>query len=162
MTKTVECTGRAFRGLVNRYTGEPMKVFMLVSPDKAPRFFAPDAYDPSRTDFPTAQEAYSAWSRVNGIAGLRKGAPVCAYTGEMLVPVQTPFGHRFRGGFSPTTPQSREAFLAGLRGVPAEAETHVEPAPEETPAPVSRETDLDAHVESAVRELADGPKGRCR
>ena len=162
MAKTVVCTGRAFKGLVDRYTGRPMKVMMIVAPGRIPRFYAPDAYDPTRDDFPTAKAAHEAWSRKDGVAGLRTGAPVCAYTGERLHPVETPYGHRFRGGFSPKTPQPRERFLALARGRKPALETHVEPPQEEAPAPLAHAPDLDAHVEEAVRTLVDEPPRRRR
>lgn len=157
----IECTGTAFRGLTNRYTGEPAKVFMTLFPGRPPLFFA-DTYDPSKDMYPTGQEAHDAWSRKDGVAGLRTGAPVCAYTGEPLVPVSTPAGHCFRGGFSPRTPQTREALFAGFAGRKAGPETHVEPAREEAPAPRSHAPELDRPVEDAVRALVDGPKKKGR
>lgn len=118
MANTVTCTGRAFRGLRDPYTGEPLVVKMVALRTGEARFFAPGAYSP-RERFATRAEAHARWMTAEGIEGVRRGQPiVCAYTGERLVPAHDAAGFYFDGGFDPRVPRSRDEFLyyATMRG----------------------------------------------
>lgn len=108
----VSCTGRDFEGLVNPYTGEPLAVGMIATPSGRCLFAAPDAYS-TAWSFGSPGEAYDAWAREAGIAGVRRGQPIrCAYTGEALAPEETPDGRfRYRGGFDPNVFRPRAEFL---------------------------------------------------
>ena len=106
-----ECTGPRFEGILNRYTGEPMKVRMAVSRDGRTRYFSPDTYS-TADRFPTAKEAYRAWNRVDGVEGLKDGRPItCAYTGVPLKLVHDELGWGYAGGFDPHLLYSRADFL---------------------------------------------------
>lgn len=103
-------TSQNFQGLTNPYTGEPMVVFMHVSPSGV-KFTCPDTFstaDPAET----TGELYARWNRKNGVTGLRAGSPIaCAYTGELLSQ-GTRFGKPcYTGGFDPHMFYSREEFL---------------------------------------------------
>ena len=139
---TVDCTGEAFRGIADPYTGEPLRVKMLVT-KSSPRFFAPAAYSPC-VRYGTAKAAYDAWARKDGIAGARKGREIrCAYTGELLTPMHDETGYWFDGGFDPRRFWSREEFLRyarmrdGESPVPAGPADRVLPARTE-PVPLAR------------------------
>lgn len=132
MNHTVRCTGQAFSGLTDPYTGEPLVVVMTSNPTGIPKFSAPDAYSPSRR-YPTPEDRYAAWCRSEGIDGARSGEPiVCAYTGEQLVPKSDEYGFFFEGGFDPRRFHGRAEFLyyasmrAGVSKFPLpEQEEHV-------------------------------------
>ena len=67
-------TSTDFQGLINPYTGEPMTVFMAVSP-KGVKFTCPDTFstaDPAESP----SELYRGWDRVNGVAGVKKGKKI--------------------------------------------------------------------------------------
>lgn len=107
----VLCSAPEFRALRCAYTGEPLEVYMLVRPGSQPLYHAPRAYSPS-VPFPTAEQAYRAWNRVDGVEGVKTGTPiVCAYTGKVLAAAKTSDGHFFRGGFDPRMFHSRDDFL---------------------------------------------------
>lgn len=113
--KPIECTGAAFRGLKNPYTGEPMKVMMVVRTGGDPLFFAPDTYDTGRRAH-SSREAYDLWTRVDGIGGRRTDVPPkCAYTGESLTYASDADGAWFNGGFNPTRLHTRDEFLTKAR-----------------------------------------------
>lgn len=111
MSTILDVTAPVFRGLKNPYTGEPLKVKMLVPKSGAPLFFAPDAYSTTKR-FPTRAEMVAAWNRVDGVGGMKDGQPFrCAYTGEPLRPVSNGAEAWFEGGFDPTIFHRREEFL---------------------------------------------------
>lgn len=108
---TVDCTGSDFADLRNAYTGEPMKVKMLVSKNMPPRFFCPGTYS-THNRYGTARAAYDAWAQKDGVGGVRRGKEIrCAYTGELLEPKHDETGHWFDGGFDPHRLWTREEFL---------------------------------------------------
>lgn len=103
-------TSTDFQGLINPYTGEPMTVFMVVSP-KGVKFTCPDTFstaDPAESP----SELYRGWDRVNGVAGVKKGKKItCAYTGETLT-IATRFGKPcYSGGFDPHRFYTRDEFI---------------------------------------------------
>ena len=111
MSQTVTCTGAAFKGLTNPYTGEPLVVKMITTKSGTPKFFAPKTYS-TYTRFGSKKLAYDNWAKSEGIEGVRKGQPiVCAYTGEQLVPKNDETGCYFDGGFDPRRFYTREEFL---------------------------------------------------
>lgn len=124
MATRVKCTGAAYRGLMNRYTGKPVTVEMIVSPGSVPMFHAwPRTYSTADV-FPTFEDARRMWDREDGVFGTKgKAAPlVCAYSGEPLRPVRLADGRwTFDGGFDPNMLHTREEFLGYMRmrdGVP--------------------------------------------
>jgi len=111
MSQTVTCTGSAFKGLTDPYTGKPMVVKMLSTKNGVPKFFAPQTYS-TYTRFGSKKVAYDNWAKSEGIEGARDGQPiVCAYTGKQLVPKHDETGYYFDGGFDPRKFYTREEFL---------------------------------------------------
>lgn len=110
-----ECNAARFRGLKNPYTGEDVRVKMVVTKDGTSKFFAPDTYTPSEV-FRTAADAFRHWNRANGVEGVKSGKPVvCAYTGDPLKPVRTPDGYCYEGGFNPHMLYDRDTFIYYMR-----------------------------------------------
>lgn len=106
-----------FAGLVNPYTGEPMRVRTVAGRGPEPLYCAPDTF--STNDLQrSVNRLYELWSRVNGRQGRRSGLPKCAYTGRPLTVVKLDGGYHFDGGFDPKRPAPREEFLrfATMRG----------------------------------------------
>lgn len=110
MTTNVIVTSRDFEGLVNPYTGEPMRVKMVVGCGPEPLFHAPDTFSTNDLQKST-NRLYELWSRVNGRQGLRSGIPKCAYTGEPLTVAEFDGGYHFIGGFNPKVLMPRDKFL---------------------------------------------------
>ncbi len=109
------CDSIQFRGLKNPYTGEPIRVSMVVMKDGTAKFYAPDTYAPSEV-FRTAADAFRHWNRVNGVEGVKTDKPVtCAYTGQPLVPRRTSDGFCYLGGFNPHLLYDRDTFLYYMR-----------------------------------------------
>lgn len=107
----VDCNASKFRGLKNPYTGEEMRVKMLVQANGSPLFFCPDTYS-TATRFRTAAEALDAWERQNGISGIKPRTPVrCAYTGEDLRIAEDCVGFYLEGGFDPHRLMSDDEFV---------------------------------------------------
>ena len=105
------CSGPRFGTIKNPYTGETMRVKMCTLPNGAVKYFVPDTYSPTEV-FPTAEEAYRHWNRVNGVEGLKSGKPlVCAYTGKALTVVKTDDGYHYEGGFNTHLMYDRPVFL---------------------------------------------------
>ncbi len=110
-TKPITCTGAAFTGLKNPYTGEPIVVKMVIRENAEPLFFAPDTYDTAKRQ-PSSKTAYENWNCVDGVFGLRgTGRPVCAYTGKPLQFKSDEDSCWFVGGFNPTHMHTRDEFL---------------------------------------------------
>lgn len=110
---TVECDSYRFSDLVNPYTGKKIVVSMTVTDGTRPLFFSPETYSTSDR-FPTAAKALEAWSRVDGVYGLRRPDDLrCAYTGEPLVIKQDLCGFYLDGGFDPHVPRPDSEFIAG-------------------------------------------------
>lgn len=165
MSNVVNCTGGAFSGIMNPYTGVEMEVKMVIRQGAEPLFFAPDTYDTSSPQ-PSAKAAYDNWNRADGVYGLRSGQPMkCAYTGAVLGLAETDGSYSFTGGFNPTRLHSREDFLKYARmrdGVstytPAPAK--VESPRETAPAPKFHETEITDAAMDAALELAGKKRGR--
>lgn len=116
--RILETTAEKFRGLVNPYTGEPIKVKMSVPPTGRPLFFAPDTYSHAR-HYPTAKEAIDAWDCENGVTGVKdRSCLVCPYTGQPLTVRHDVAGYYLEGGFDPRRLVSDDEFLyyATMRG----------------------------------------------
>lgn len=129
MANRVICDGAAFRGLRNRYTGEPVEVEMVIAPGGRPLFHAAKRTYSTSDLFPTFEAAREAWNRRDGVSGLKgPSAPMtCAYTGAPLSPVRTPRGVYLTGGFDPNLLAPREEFLAKMRGEKPRPPVRVEP-----------------------------------
>ena len=151
---TFDCTGSVdFDGLVDAYTGKPLRVEMETTP-RGVMFRAPKARSP-RCFYASMAEA----RRMLG-PELR-----CKYTGEQLRPVDADGAVMFTGGFDPTRLAPKEEFLrfARSRGeapAPAPDPVHVAPVVHE-PAPLSRETPVTQEAIDAMKELVT-PKRRHR
>lgn len=145
-----ECSGPRFDKILNPYTGEPLRPRMSVSPRGRIRFFAPDTYSPA-APCPTAQAAFRAWNRRNGVEGLKDTEPiVCAWTGKPLHLVHDDSGYHYEGGYDPRMLFDRPTFLyyATMRNGVSE---YPKPEPE---ARVDRPADR-GRVTEAARRHAD-------
>jgi hypothetical protein len=99
--RIVDVTASKFNGLVNPYTGDPIKVKMMIPDSGKPFFFAPDTFTHA-AHYPTAKEAIDAWDRDNGIQGVKdRSCLLCPYTGESLTVRQDVAGFFLSGGFDP-------------------------------------------------------------
>lgn len=163
-TRKIVCTGDAFRGLVNPYTGQPMKVVMVVRPDAVPLYFAPDTYD-TASEQPSARAAFENWNRVDGVGGLRRELR-CAYTGELLKPAHGGQNHWFEGGFNPTRLHTRHEFLkfATMRDGTvdpryADPPSAVKPVAEEPPMSKAHAVETTDAAAEAVESLVSKRKG---
>ena len=110
MAQEVTVTSRDFEGIVNPYTGEPVRVKMVVGCGPEPLFHAPDTFSTNDLQEST-RRLYELWSRVGGRQGLRTGAPKCAYTGEPMTVAEFDGGYHFVGGFNPKVLMTRDEFL---------------------------------------------------
>lgn len=163
MSTILEVTSPAFRGLKNPYTGEDVRVKMLVPKRGEPLFFAPDDY--STTDrFPTRAEMVAAWDRTDGRSGLRAGKPfVCAYTGKPLRPRSNGAQAWFEGGFDPHRMRPRAEFLyyATMRDgkfpfPPPPAKAPVVNLKREAPPPEKPDTsDISADAQREAEKIVD-------
>lgn len=146
----VLCTAEEFKKLRCPYTGRPLEVRMLIVPGQPPRFHSPGAYSPA-IRYPTPDEAYRMWNRVDGVEGLKTGQPIkCAYTGAVLAAVHDGEGHGFSGAFDPRMFWTRAEFLrkAAMRGgTPPSPDAHtdsrVEASPPDMKPSKPREFDTD-------------------
>lgn len=153
------CTSKEFTGFRDPYSGEPLAVRLFVMPGGRVRYRIEGAHDVG-APCATFEEALGLWSRVGGVAGIRdpaKGGFVCAYTGNVMVPVRTPGDARFKGGFRPVSFLKREEVLKTLayisgRKAPSAGETRVEAVPEIPPAPRSHEEEPS---DEALRRAGD-------
>ena len=161
---TYDVTANGFRDLKNPYTGEPMRVKMLVGAGE-PKFFCPDTYSTAER-FKDGRTMYNMWCRTDGVLATKVGEPIrCAYTGEFLVPAEDAGGHYFTGGFDPRIPRTKQQFLhfAWMRNgespYPETADAaRVDPVAEK-PAPKSSKT---IEANSVSEELAAGVMARAR
>ena len=107
---TYDVTANGFRDLKNPYTGETMRVKMIVGAGE-PKFFCPDTYS-TAARFGDERTRYNMWCRTDGVLATKVGEPLrCAYTGEFLTPVWDAGGYYFVGGFDPRIPRSKQQFL---------------------------------------------------
>lgn len=112
MAREVLVTSDEFRKVKNAYTGQPMRVLMVLTATGQPMFHAaPEEYAPCREQ-PTPKACYDLWNRVDGVGGMRSNQPVrCAYTGEPMELVMTKDGAKYEGGFNPFMLYTRADFL---------------------------------------------------
>lgn len=166
----IECNAPLFRGLKNPYTGQPITVKMLVTPNSEPMFFAPDTYS-TAAFMATATSAVEHWNRVDGVRGLKdtSGLMKCAYTGEPLSLSRVEGKWYFVGGFNPNALTTRDEFLyyVSMRdGVPSDQFPEVtkltratcvdmEPHVYETEEPVEQTTESENLVADMIEKLGD-------
>jgi hypothetical protein len=139
--QTYKCDGKAFQGIVNPYTDEPVETFMRVRTGKPPQFFAPKTYSPVSPHEPG-------------------GAPtMCFWTGKVLKHVTDENGKVWAmGGFNPHVPTSREEYLYfmhmrnGVSPLPP-SEARVEPVREEAPMPLGHETPVREEAVKAAEDI---------
>lgn len=153
--KPVLCTGDAFKDIVNPYTGEKMAVMMVLRSGAEPLFFAPETYDTCER-MATSRAVYDKWSRVNGIAGLRRGkVPKCAYTGETLTFASGDGQSWLDGGFNPTRLHTRDEFLAKVNMRDGRS-TRPAPTPSGTrAAPVKESAKVKSHEVGVTQTAVD-------
>lgn len=149
------CTSRDFVGFKDPYTGEPLQVVIVVS-RLGVRYQVKGAYS-LMTPYKTRAEAVSAWSRVDGVVGLRNpsGGFFCAYTGKPIVPYVDEEGHKFSGGFIPEQLRTRDEILkilnhtAGREYVGTNSQ-RVDAVTEQPPLPRSQAPDINEYAERAA------------
>lgn len=140
--QTYKCDGKAFQGIVNPYTDEPVETFMRVRTGKPPQFFAPKTYSPVSPHEPG-------------------GAPtMCFWTGKVLKHVTDENGKVWAmGGFNPHVPTSREEYLYfmhmrnGVSPLPPPSDARVEPVCEEAPMPRGHETPVREEAVKAAEDI---------
>lgn len=140
--QTYKCDGKAFQGIVNPYTDEPVETFMRVRTGKPPQFFAPKTYSPVSPHEPG-------------------GAPtMCFWTGKVLKHVTDENGKVWAmGGFNPHVPTSREEYLYfmhmrnGVSPLPPPSDARVEPVREEAPMPRGHETPVREEAVKAAEDI---------
>ena len=139
--QTYRCDGKAFQGIVNPYTDEPVETYMRVRTGKPPQFFAPDTYTPASPHEPGTAPS------------------MCFWTGKVLKHVVDVQGKVWAmGGFNPRVPVSREEYLYfmhmrnGVSEYPSPSDARVEASREEPPMPKGHETQI---REEAVRAAED-------
>lgn len=140
--QTYKCDGKAFQGIVNPYTDEPVETFMRVRTGKPPQFFAPETYSPVSPHEPG-------------------GAPtMCFWTGKVLKHVTDENGKVWAmGGFNPHVPTSREEYLYfmhmrnGVSPLPPPSDARVEPVREEAPMPRGHETPVREEAVKAAEDI---------
>lgn len=149
------CTSRDFVGFKDPYTGAPLQVVLVVS-KLGVRYQVSGAYS-LLTPYKTRSEAVSAWSRVDGIVGLRDPSNgfFCAYTGEPIVPYTDEEGHKFSGGFIPEQLRTRDEILKILNRVAGRvyagsAPQRVDAVPERPSLPRSQAPDINEYAERAA------------
>lgn len=113
---TYDCHGPTFRSLRNPYTGDAMRVKMLVAPGGRVLLASVGGYSPATAKFDDPRAMYREWNRIDGVYGGRatygEGVARCAWTGEVLRPVQGSDGKwSYAGGFDPTVFRARDEFL---------------------------------------------------
>ena len=140
--QTYKCDGKAFQGIVNPYTDEPVETFMRVRTGKPPQFFAPKTYSPVSPHEPG-------------------GAPtMCFWTGKVLKHVTDENGKVWAmGGFNPHVPTSREEYLYfmhmrnGVSSLPPPSDARVEPVRVEAPMPRGHETPVREEAVKAAEDI---------
>lgn len=140
--QTYKCNGKAFQGIVNPYTDEPVETFMRVRTGKPPQFFAPETYSPVSPHEPGAAPT------------------MCFWTGKVLKHVTDANGKVWAtGGFNPHVPTSREEYLYfmhmrnGVSPLPPPSDARVEPVREETPMPLGHETPIREEAVKAAEDI---------
>ena len=107
---------KMFKELKCPYTKKPITVRVVAAGTDMPRFFSPDAYDPT-SPVSSSQGLVKALSTRDGIIGIASAerALICPYTGKTMAIRK--LGNLFfaEGGFSPSTPnKDRIAFARAL------------------------------------------------
>lgn len=151
------CTSRDFVGFKDPYTGTPLQVVLVVS-KLGVRYQVRGAYS-LMTPYKTRSEAVSAWSRVDGVVGLRDPSNgfFCAYTGKPIAPYTDGEGHKFSGGFIPEQLRTRDEILKILnrvagRDYAGSALQRVDVVPERPPLPRSQAPDINEYAERAAAD----------
>jgi hypothetical protein len=106
MPLNVPASQTYLRNLKCAYTGKPIKVLMVSAGEAPPRYFSPDAFDPSDV-FETSAELFAQLGTRDGIRGAAKNGAelVCPYTGEQMSVQKVPAcGFQAVGGFHPMAP----------------------------------------------------------
>jgi len=140
--QTYKCNGKAFQGIVNPYTDEPVETFMRVRSGKPPQFFAPETYSPVSPHAPGTAPT------------------MCFWTGKVLKHVTDENGKVWAmGGFNPHVPTSREEYLYfmhmrnGVSPLPPPSDARVEPVREEAPMPLGHETPVREEAVKAAEDI---------
>jgi hypothetical protein len=140
--QTYKCDSKAFQGIVNPYTDEPVETFMRVRSGRPPEFFAPKTYSPVSPHEPGTAPA------------------MCFWTGKVLKHVTDEAGKVWAmGGFNPHVPTSRENYLYfmhmrnGVSSLPPPSEARVEPVREEAPMPLGHETPVREEAVKAAEDI---------
>lgn len=140
--QTYKCNGKAFQGIVNPYTDEPVETFMRVRTGKPPQFFAPETYSPVSPHAPGTAPT------------------MCFWTGKVLKHVTDANGKVWAtGGFNPHVPTSREEYLYfmhmrnGVSPLPPPSDARVEPVREEAPMPLGHETPVREEAVKAAEDI---------
>lgn len=162
----VDATAAKFRGIKNKYTGEEMRVKMLVPENGRPLFFAPDTFTPARP-VKDVKTLLDLWNRSDGVGGMKDTTCVkCPYTGTVMWIAEGPAGVYLDGGFDPRKLMTDEEFLYYAtmeNGVPTReppTEARVELGKEVPPSQKSEDpvepTDEARHVaEGVVNQFKD-------
>lgn len=115
---------KCFQGLTCAYTGKPITVRVIAAGRDMPRYFSPDAFDPTDVQASSVKLMELAGTR-NGIMGAMTGGNelICPYTGaKMSIVALNEGGYCLKGGFSPSSPMlDPVAFARAMRtrgGVP--------------------------------------------
>lgn len=108
-------TQKVLRGLKCPYTGETVSVRVIAADGQEPRFFSPDAFDPS-APHPTVKALLDAAGRRDGVSGLLspEKSLICPYTGKGMAIIKMPDGYCLTGGFSPSRPVPGAGYFAWL------------------------------------------------
>jgi hypothetical protein len=155
------CTAKEFVGFSDPYTGGTLQVRLVVVKGLGVRYQVEGAYSVS-TPHATRRDAVTAWSRINGVVGLRDPSKgfICAYTGKTITPYNDGEGHRFKGGFQPELLRTRDEVLsilnkmAGKVYTPEPRERVTKPA-EAAPISCSQGPDVSEYAEHAAAEVLE-------
>jgi hypothetical protein len=155
------CTSKDFTGFTDPYTGTTLQVRLVVVKGLGVRYQVEGAYSVA-TPYATRRDAVTAWSRINGVVGLRDPSKgfVCAYTGKIITPYNDSEGHKFMGGFQPELLRTRDEVLSILNKMAGKVYT---PVPRERvtkpteSAPISRSQgpDISEYAEHAAAEVLE-------
>jgi hypothetical protein len=173
MSLNAVATNQCFRGLLCAYTGEPITVRVIAHGGAMPRYFSPDAFDPSVPDPDMASLLRKTGTRNGVIGAMPEGAErVCPYTGAPMALRNSELGFSLSGGFRPSNPVTDPYLLARsllMRGgvLPAGAEALIgigrvtvsarEPVETRAAEPTSPSDDAMAAVESLAVSAASRP-----
>lgn len=146
----VLCTGPDFDGLVNPYTGEPMKVVMKIrTGGQEPYFCAPDTFSPA---------VFRPRPDMERLLSAAPDPMKCLWTGRELQMIEVDGEVVCLGGFDPQQPLPRAEFLHYARmrdgAAPEVSTSRVEPV-DDTPPPLSKETPVTQEAVDAMKQLTE-------